>query len=371
MKNIDKFFSDKPIDPAHVISLLSLIVLGVILFVGPLNLWGTSIAVLFLGVAVMTAVHHAEVIAHKVGPSLGALVLALCVTVIEVGLIVAMMTNDTPDSAVVARDTIFATIIIVTNGILGFCLLLGGLKHKELGFNEGGTSSLLTVLAILSGLTLVMPNFTTSTDAGTYSTAQLLFAAAGSLVLYLTLVLSQTQTHKDYFEPVMASDKEVVALNQNLHTPTKQEAWLSFVCLIISLSVVIGLAKVLSPAIESGVSALGAPKAVVGIVIALLVLLPETWAAISAARINQLQTSLNLALGSGAASIALTVPVVSVFSILTDRELILGVDSKGMAFLVITFVVSSFSLSRGKTTALQGVVHISLLMSFLVYSFLP
>lgn len=356
------------IGPSHILSVVCMVVLLLIVVLGKPNPWVAALAALFLGIAVLTAVHHAEVIAEKVGPSLGALILALCVTIIEVGLIVSLMMNDTPDSQVVARDTIFATIIIVTNGILGFCLLLGGLRYKELSFHQGGTSSLLTVLAILSGLALVLPNFTTSTEGPTYSATQLIFSAIGSILLYLSLIYSQTTTHKDYFEPANVNEADKHAHHEE---PTRQQALLSFFTLILSLGAVIGLAKVLSPSIEAGVAALGAPRAFVGIVIALLVLLPETWAAISAARSNQLQTSLNLALGSGAASIALTIPVVSIFSIMTDRTLVLGVDSKGIAFLVLTFILAGLTLGRGKTTALQGIVHLSVLAAFLVFSFVP
>lgn len=350
----------------HALSLISFLVLLFVLFVGKITPFVLIVAILFLAIAVMTAVHHAEVIATRIGPSLGALLLALSVTVIEVGLIVSLMTNDTPDSAIVARDTVFSAVIIVTNGIMGVCLLLGGLRHKELEFHAGGTSSLLTVLAVLSGLTMVLPNFTTSTSGPTYNPYQLIFAGVASLVMYAALVFSQTKTHKDYFEPTFDE-----ASGEPQEVASRMRAIVSFVGLILSLVVVIGLAKSLSPSIEAGVTALGAPRATVGIVIALLVLLPETWAAISAARINQLQTSLNLALGSGAASIALTIPVVSVFSIMTHRELMLGLDSKGIAFLVLTFITCGFTLGHGRTTALQGLVHLILLCAYLAFSFIP
>lgn len=352
-------------DTTHFLSLMSVVVMVIVLAVGVSSPWFLAIAIAFLGVAVMTSVHHAEVIALRVGPSLGALILALSVTVIEVGLIVSLMTNDTPESAIVARDTVFAAVIIVTNGIVGVCLLLGGLRYRELGFQVQGASSLLGILAVLAGITMVLPNYTTSTAASTYSTGQLIFVAAACLVLYGVLVFFQTKTHKDYFEVEPVMDKE------DPSKPSKRLTVLSFISLIISLGVVIGLAKSLSPAIEAGVTALNAPRAAVGIVIALLVLLPETWAAISAARANQLQTSLNLALGSGAASIALTIPVVSIFSLMTNRTLTLGLDPKGTAFLLLTFIVGGLTLGTGRTTALQGATHLVLLLSYLVMSFIP
>lgn len=354
-------------DLTHLASIITIIVLLAVYAYGQINPWIVAVAVCFLGLAVVTAVHHAEVVATRVGASLGALILALSVTVIEVGLIVSLMTNDTPDSALVARDTIFSAVIIVTNGIIGVCLLLGGLKHRELGFNASGTSSLLTVLVVLSGLTMVMPNYTTSTSGPTYNTPQLIFVSAASLLMYASLVYSQTKSHKEYFEvPSVPSGPS------NHHpTPSKRLAFVSFGALLVSLIAVIGLAKLLSPSIEAGVTAIGAPRATVGIVIALLVLLPESWAAVSAARINQTQTSLNLALGSGAASIALTIPVVSIFSIVTGRNLMLGLDSKGIAFLVLTFIASGFTLGRGSATALAGLIHLILLFAFIALSFIP
>lgn len=354
-------------DLTHLSSVVALVVLLGVFAYGQVNTWVVVVAITFLGLAVVTAVHHAEVVATRVGASLGALILALSVTVIEVGLIVALMTNDTPESALVARDTIFSAVIIVTNGIIGVCLLLGGLKHRELGFNASGTTSLLTVLAVLSGLTMVMPNYTTSTSGPTYNTPQLIFVSAASLLMYASLVYSQTKSHKEYFE-VAVDPADPVSHHP---TPSKRLAWVSFASLLVSLIAVIGLAKLLSPSIESGISAMGAPRATVGIVIALLVLLPESWAAVSAARVNQTQTSLNLALGSGAASIALTIPVVSIFSIMTGRNLMLGLDSKGIAFLVLTFIACGFTLGRGRATALAGLIHLILLFAFIALSFIP
>lgn len=352
------------LDLSHLASVVSLLALGLVVSVGTASPFWTLFALAVLAVSVVTSVHHAEVIAARVGPSLGAIVLALAVTVIEVGLIVSMMTNDTPDSAVVARDTVFAAVVIVTNGILGVCLLVGGLRNREMGFHAGGTSSLLAVLAVLSGLTLVLPNFTTSTEGPTYSTPQLIFASLASLTLYGCLLFAQTKTHKDYFEDGDAPTHGHAA-------PTRRGAWLGFVGLLLSLCAVIGFAKTLSPAIEAGVTSLGAPRSTVGIVIALLVLAPETWAAVSAARDNRLQTSLNLALGSGAASIALTVPVVGAFVIATGRPLVLGLEPKSLAFLVLTFLTAGLTLGRGSSTALQGLIHLVLLCAFLALSFLP
>lgn len=360
---------NRPFDISHGLSVLSLLALIGVAAVDQISPLITLIAVIFLGLAVAMSVHHAEIIAKKVGPSLGALILATAVTIIEVGLILSMMTNDTPDSVVVARDTVFSAVIIVTNGILGVCFLLGGIRHKEMDFQVEGTSSLLAVLAALVGLTLVLPNFTTSTPGPTYSTLQLIFAAVASLMLYAALVIAQTKTHRDYFDPLSATHGKTE--DSHDYVPSRNATILSGVGLVITLVAVIGLAKFLSPSIEAGVTAIGAPRTVVGIVIALLVLLPETGAALAATRMNQLQTSLNLALGSGVASIALTIPAVSIFSIVTDRDLTLGLDSKGMAFIILTFMVCGLTLGTGKISALKGLVHIMLLLAYLVLSFVP
>lgn len=359
----------KLFDLSHLVSLICVAVLGFVVSRDSLGPVLALTATCFLAVSVMMAVHHAAVIAVRVGPSLGALILALSVTVIEVGLIVSLMANNTPDSVIVARDTVFSAVIIVTNGIMGFCLLIGGLKYRELGFHVGGASSLLAVMVVLCGLTLVMPNYTTSTGLGTYTTSQLLFASAACLVLYFSLVFSQTVTHKDYYEPLSTSDEEKLEAAE--YRPSKAQALVSFAGLALTLTVVIGLAKALSPSIEAGVTAIGAPRAIVGIVIALLVLAPETWAAISAARANQLQTSLNLALGSGAASIALTVPAVSVYSILNNQQLVLGLDTKGTVFLVMTFIVCGLTMGGGRATALMGIVHLVILFTFLTLNLVP
>lgn len=356
------------IDWSHITSVVGVVALaGVVGFGGNSALW-TLFAAAALAAAVLTGVHHAEVIAARIGPTLGAIVLALAVTVIEVGLILSMMTNDTPASAVVARDTVYAAVIIVTNGILGVCLLVGGVRFKEIGFHAGGTNSLLAVLAVLTGLTMILPNYTTTTSGPTYSTAQLVFASGASLALYGCLLLAQTKTHKDYFETPADSDAPP---GHGHPRPSLRMAWRSFACMLLSLASVIGFAKALSPAIEKGIVAAGAPRATVGIVIALLVLAPEAWAAVSAARQNRLQTSLNLALGSGAASIALTIPAVSAFAIATNRAVVLGLDSKSITFLTLTFVTSGLTLGRGSSTALQGLTHLVLLGAFLAFSFMP
>lgn len=325
-------------------------------------------AAVFLGIGISSAVHSAEVIADRVGPSLGTLILAISVTVIEVALIVSLMNNDTADSPQIARDTVFAALMIVTNGIIGVCILLGGLKHKELGFQSVGTTALLGVMVVLATVTLVLPIFTTTTERGTYSSGQLIFASIASLFLYGALVWSQTKSHKTYFTAIENPDS---LQRRQSDIPSRKRAIVSFIALLFSLVAVVGLSKILSPTIESTITYLGAPKSVVGIVIAILVLAPETLAAVNAAKVNQLQTSLNLALGSGAASIALTIPAVSFYSLIYDKPLTLGLDAKGIVFLMLTFIAGGLTFGSGRTTSLHGLIHLVIMISFLAISLMP
>lgn len=363
-------FIRKGFEPKHLISTTSFLAfLFTQPFVGASH-WVSLIAAFFLGVAVMSSVHHAEIIAHKIGEGLGTLVLALCVTVIEVGLIVSMMSQGA-EASVLARDTIFAAIMIITNGMVSLCLILGGIKFREQEFQVQGSKSLLVVLITLAMIVFVLPNYTTTTAGGTYNTIQMLFIAGVCLFLYLLFIVFQTKTHKAYFEPSVGGLESAVDDLPIEHEVSVSDAWLSFISLCVSLVAVIGLAKGISPMIEQAVNYLGAPKSTVGLLIAAIVLLPETWAAVNAARANRLQTSLNLALGSGIASIALTIPTVILFAVVMGQNLVLGLDAKNMVFLVMTFLVGAITLGAGKSTLLQGAVHGVILLTYFVMSFVP
>ena len=350
-------------------SVVGLFVLFYAFTMSNLNLTMLIVCSIFLALAISTSVHNAEVIAKRIGPSLGTLVLALSVTIIEVALIVNLMKSNPVTAETIARDTVYSGIMIVTNGIAGISILLGGLRHKELGFQPLGTSSLMSALATLAAITMVLPNYTTTTVGPTYSHTQLIFVSIASLAIYFFLIWAQTRSHKSYFDSISAS--ELKELENAQYVPSNTKAIMSFIGLLLSLVVVVGLAKVLSPSIASVVTQFGAPPAAVGIIVALLVLAPETLAALNAARANHLQTSLNLALGSGAASVALTIPVVSFYSITSEQKLVLGLDNKSIAFLILTFVAGSFTFGSGRTTSLHGALHLIILASYLVLSFIP
>ena len=317
--------------------------------------------------AVIAAVHHAEVIAHRVGEPFGTLVLAVAVTVIEASLILSMMLAGGDDMAVLPRDTIYAAVMIICSGVVGLCVLMGGLAHREQSFRIEGTSAGLAALIAMSALTLVLPDFTTSTSGGTYSIAQLGFVSVSSVALWAIFVFIQTVRHRDYFIPVA----DAANLDVHAELPTIRAAWASFGLLLVALVVVVGLAKVLSPTIERAVDLAGAPRAVVGIAIAMLVLLPETWAAVRAARADRLQTSMNLAIGSALACIGLTIPVVAVASIALKLPLVLGLDAKDLALLAVTFVVSTVTLASGRTHMMHGAVHLVIFAAFLFLAFVP
>jgi Ca2+:H+ antiporter len=317
--------------------------------------------------AVLVSVHHAEVVAHRVGEPFGTLVLALAITIIEVALIISMMLAGGPQTAALPRDTIFSAIMIICNGVVGICLLLGGLRHHEQSFRLEGANSGMATLIALTTLSLVLPSFTVSTPGATYSTVQLAFAGCASLVLWGMYVFVQTVRHRDFFLPAGN------AADENLHAepPSVQLAWMSFGLLVVSLVAVVGLAKVLSPTIERAVAAAGAPKATLGIAIALLVLLPETWAAVRAAYADRLQTSINLALGSALASIGLTIPAVALAAVLLDQQLVLGLGPKELVLLVLTFLVAAFTLATGRTNIMLGAVHVVIFAAFLFLALVP
>lgn len=326
---------------------------------------------LFLAGAVLAAVHHAEVVALKVGEPYGSLVLAVAVTVIEVGLIVTLMIGGGHDKTqTLARDTVFAAVMITCNGILGLSLLVGALRRHVAVFNPEGTGGAFATVATIATLSLVLPSFTTSRAGPEFSPAQLAFAAVVSLALYLLFVAVQTRRHRDYFLPITTAGK-VIDAEEHLDPPNARTAWRSLALLLVALVAVVGLAKGVSPSVESLVSGVGLPHAVVGVVIALLVLLPETIAAVRAAVRDRMQTSINLALGSAMASIGLTIPAIAAATIWLPGPLLLGLGGTQIVLLALTVVVGTLTIVPGRANVLQGGVHLGLLAVFLFLAASP
>jgi Ca2+:H+ antiporter len=328
-----------------------------------LRLGGAFVAVIALSLAasVFAAVHHAEVVAHRVGEPYGTLVLALAVTLIEVALIVSLMIAGGTEAAALARDTVFAAVMIILNGIIGLCLLVGGLKHSQQSFSLDGVSAALVALAAIVVLALVFPNYTVTAPGPFYSPSQLMLIAVVSLAIYGAFVFAQTIGHRRIFVHDLAEEQQ-----QHASRPSNGGTAASAILLLACLAAVVLLAKKLAPSLETAVSRVGAPDTVVGVIIAAIVLLPEGLAALRAARANRLQTSLNLALGSALASIGLTIPAVSVLSLYMHTQLVLGIDNKSTVLLILSLFITAIALRTGRTIVLHGIV---LLVIFVVYLF--
>lgn len=346
--------------------ILGMIAIGISL--GKMGSFGVIAAGVILIGAVVAAVHHAEVVAHRVGEPFGTLVLAVAVTVIEVSLIISLMTSGGGDAATLARDTVFAAIMIILNGIVGICLLVGGVRHHEQAFGLKGVSAALCVLAAMATLSLILPNYTLSAAGPFFTTSQLIFTACVSLALYATFVLIQTVRHRDYFLPAAAD-----AADEDSHAepPTNAQALVAFGMLVLALISVVLLAKALAPTLEAAVLGAGLPIALVGVAIAALVLAPESLAAVRAARRNRLQTSLNLALGSALATIGLTIPSVAIASLYLELPIALGIDAREITLLALSMIVAVLSLGTGRTTVLQGVVHLLIFATYLFTTIVP
>lgn len=335
----------------------------------PPPLLSALIGVVLIG-AVLAAVQHAELVALRVGEPFGSLVLAVAVTVIEVGLIVMLMVAGDSHSSTLARDTAFSAVMITLNGIVGLSLLVASARHRLPRFNPEGAGAALAVVTVLTTITLVLPAFTVSDDNGQYAPAQLTFVAVASIVIYAAYVSAQTRVHRDFFRPV-ARDGGVIKHDDHAPPPTTRTALAALGLLIVSLVAVVGLAKTLSPAIGAGVEAAGIPESFIGVVIALLVLLPEGLSATRAALRNRLQTSLNLGIGSAIASIGLTIPVIAVASIWLPGPLVLGLGPVQIVLFAVTVAVSILTVIPGRTTRLQGLVHLALFAAFLVLAIIP
>ncbi|HMG81529.1 MAG TPA: hypothetical protein VK559_00710 [Ferruginibacter sp.] len=309
--------------------------------------------------SVFSAVHHAEVVSHKIGDPYGTLLLALAVTIIEVSLIVSLMLSHGAKESALARDTIFSEIMIILNGMIGISLLIGGLKFKEQVFHLQGVSSTLIILVAMSVLTLVLPNYTKSIPGPVYSNSQLIFVATVTLVLYGSFVFFQNVRHRSYFLSIDIPEEVI-------DKPTTRATTISLVFLFVSLITVVVIAETLSPTMEHVIYSAGFPKSIMGAIIACIVLLPEAFSAIQAAKTNNLQKSLNFSLGSALASIGLTIPAVAIVSIVSGLPLSLGIDIKSSVLFALTLLVITLSLGTGKTTGVEGIV---LLVILAVYFF--
>src|ERR1700712_4224618 len=328
---------------------------------------GLAFAVLLLAIlfgTVFAAVHHAEVIAERIGEPYGTLLLTLAVTIIEVALIATIMLGDKAVPTL-ARDTVFAVVMIVCNGLVGVCILAGGLRYREQDFQVTGSNVYLSVLIVLATITLILPNYTLTTPGPVYSAAQLGFVSVVTVILYGVFLYTQTIRHRDYFINEAAGDAD-----GGVHV-TNRLFGLSIVLLLVSLLAVVLLSKKFSLVVDFATARIGAPPAFAGVLVALLILLPESVAAVAAARKNDLQKSINLALGSSIATIGLTIPAVAVAAYAFDKPLVLGLNAQDMVLLVLTFILSMLTLGTGRTNILFGLVHVVVFAVFVFMVFVP
>ncbi len=326
--------------------------------------WLILPAAALLLATVFSAVHHAETIAHKLGDPYGAILLAVAVTIIEVALIVSILLGAPPGTSEIARDTVFAAIMIVLNGIVGLCLLIGGVRFHEQGFQPRGATAALGVLATVAVLALVLPNYTLATPGPVYAPPQLIFVAVTSLALYGLFLFVQMIRHRDDFRDPGAEDHD--------GPPPDPRAFRAALGLLpLALVAVVALAETLSPVVEGAVLRAGLPAALVGVAIAIVVLMPEGTAAIRAARANRLQTSLNLALGSALASICLTIPTVALLSLALGQPLALGLEAEHIVLLILSLFMATLTLATGRTTVLQGGIHLVIFGAFITIAAVP
>ena len=353
-----------------VVPVLALVVMGITWSMS-LNTAALALLGMLLALTVYVAVHHAEVVALRVGEPFGSLILALSVTVIEVGMIVVLIISAPEQNQNLARDTVFAAVMITTNGIVGISLLIKTLRQRVATFNVLGIAGALATTAALSTLSLVLPTVTVSSPGPTFTNTQLAFAAVVSLFLYLTFVAVQTVRHRDYFLPPPRPDHLPATEDEHVDPPTWAQARNSLVGLLASLVAVVGLAKITSPLVQDFVDARNLPQMVVAITIALIVLLPESISAFKAARYGRTQTSLNLAYGSALASIGLTIPAIAIISIVFGYQVNLGLNVSEIVLMTLTFFVSAFTVVLGRASLLQASIHLSIFGAFIFFATLP
>lgn len=325
-----------------------------------------AIATALLPFLVFAALHRAEAVARRLGEPFGTLLLTLSVTCIEVALIVSMMLNGDNNPAL-ARESVFSTVMIVSTGLLGACMAIGAWKHREQDLRRQGANSYLGVLIATSVLTLILPDFTLTSPPGTFSKSQLALVSCLSLALYGAFLFSQTILHREHF-----LDRRAMPTQAQPHGGVRG-GWSDGVLLVMSLLAIVILAEHVASLVEGALERLQVAQvdAIIGAMIASLVLTPEGLTALRAASGNELQRSLNVALGSALATIGLTFPAVGVVSLMTGRGLVIGLDHGDMVLLMLALAVCVVSFGTGRTNLLTGLVHLVLFATYVFLIFVP
>lgn len=321
---------------------------------------------LLLGVMIWGAsgvVRHAEALAEHLGEPFGTLILTLSVVGIEVALISSVMLSG-DGGPTLARDTMFAVLMIVLNGLVGLSLLLGALRFGEQSYNFSGASAFLTVLVPLAVFALVLPAYTTSSIAPIYTDPQALFVTAVTVLLYLVFLSIQTVRHRGFFteteEPPVPED----------HAPL-WPVWGHVVLLLATLLPIVMMSKTMARFVDHGITTLGVPAALGGVVIAAIVLASEGLSAVKAALRNRLQRAVNLCLGAALSTIGLTVPAALMIGFVTDRPVVLGLGPQMQVLLALTLIVTIQTFGTRRTNVLHGAVHLVLFLAYLMLIFAP
>jgi Ca2+:H+ antiporter len=318
--------------------------------------------------SIFAVVRHAESLAEKLGEPLGTLVLTLSVTSIEVMIIIATMLTG-KGSPTLARDAMFGVIMIALNGTVGLTLLIGGLKYKEQDYNLQGATSFLAVILPLAVIGLVLPNYTISGPDQTFSTIQAAFLIIVSVALYGVFLTIQNGRHRTYFRTARPTAEAKDAKRKWRIVHEVHSVSYHVLLLLAYMGPLVILTQHLAVPIDFTIRVLGAPVALAGFLIALLVLAPESLGAVRSALANDLQRSVNILLGSVLATIGLTIPAVLTFGLLFHKQIILGLEPIDVTMLSLTLVLSTMTFSSSRTNVLLGAVHLLLFFAYLLLIF--
>ncbi|UZF90796.1 calcium:proton antiporter [Bosea sp. NBC_00550] len=326
-----------------------------------------------LGVIIWSSfgvVHEAEDLADRLGEPYGTLILTLSIVIIEVALVGAVMLG-AKGAPTLGRDTMFAVLMIVLNGVVGIGLLIGGLRHFQQRYNLKGATSYLAVIIPLTVIPLFLPNFTTSTPDGTLTSFQAIAFSIFTVALYGAFLALQTGRHSMFFREPEEDGKPVAAAGVEEESSSAREILPHVGLLLANILPIVILSKSLAAVLDFGIAKLGAPAALGGILIAMVVFTPECIAALKAITANQLQRAVNLCLGAAASTLGMTVPAVLLIGVFTGQPVVLGLSATNMVIAAMTLLLSTLTFTGTRTTMLEGAVHLAVFFVFLVLVFSP
>ncbi|AZS50541.1 calcium:proton antiporter [Entomomonas moraniae] len=316
--------------------------------------------IVIIGVAIRVA-HHAEVIAEKIGEPYGTMVLTLSAVLVEVIILVIMMSHE--HSPTLARDTIYAAIMLDMNGIIGLAALLGGLRHGEQVYNDDAGKTYVVMIMTAVGISMLVPEFL-PTDKWTYYSV---FTIGIMIVLYALFLKMQTGRHSYFFHYSYADKNKLGnAEEHSTHASIKP----AIILLIIGIILTGALAEVMSTVLNTGVKGLDIPPILLGLVVATISASPEILTALKAALANRMQPVINIALGATLSTVILTIPVVEAVALITGQQITMGLTIPQTVMVVLTLFVGAINLNDGETNAIEGMTHFVLFATFIMLSIL-